>query len=181
MKNPKHLSLLALLFLLSACLKKEDPPPIPILIGEGTGVVNGNSIPFKTYAVKVSGDQLIRLEIDGRDVQNHRDYNISFSNIPLELGVVNSIHNISYPNQSNSSYCSYTVANGDVIYAFYNLIENHPANHFKITEIDEKTQLVKGVFDITLVIDPVFDNSEALFLADTIRLRAGSFEAPLRE
>jgi hypothetical protein len=188
MKNPKHLYLLSLVFLLSACLKKEDPPPIPILMGDASGVLNGESKPFEAYAVKTNGRQQIRLEIDGQTDPNDIHpllqrvrHNISFSQIPLKTGVVRSFYNISYPNLPNRSYCSYTVAKGDTVYAFYNLIENHPDNHFEITDIDEKTHLVKGTFDISLTIEPGFNAAGEVWLADTIRLSGGSFEAPFWE
>ncbi|MFK7806290.1 MAG: hypothetical protein AB8F74_00685 [Saprospiraceae bacterium] len=180
----KHGYLLCFLFLFSSCLNDDDNileiPDMQPLIGEATVALNDSAITFTAYAMQDQKENLIRIELDAWDEALGYNRNISFSNVPLKVGVVDSLFNYSSLVQPSRSYCYYTAAEEDAIYAFYDLVENLPTTYFEILEIDKKKNLVKGKFQITLSVEEGIDKNVGVLLEDTLRLVNGVFEAPLR-
>lgn len=178
----KQFFLLASLLFFSSCLNDDDQqldiPEMQPLFGEAAAELNGSPFTFVAYAMQTQNEGLIRVEFDNRDDQRGYNRNISFSNVPLKTGVVDSLFNYASPIQFDRSYCYYTAANGDLVYAFYDLVENDPDTYFEITEIAQN--LVKGKFQIALAIMDGFEGDKNVVLEDTIRLTEGVFVAPLR-
>jgi len=184
MKNLKlSLSVLFMLFLLSSCSKETESiemPEMQPIIGEAKALLNGEPVVFLAYAMKNGENDLIRLELDMEDPSTAYDRNISISNIPLTIGRLDKLYNFTSPVMKSRSYCYYTAADGDAIYAFYDLVENLSETRFEIEDITEETNMIKGTFDITLAIEEGMQLNDKLLLEDTIRLTLGTFEAPLR-